>query len=75
MERYNQECNEFSNRHTMENVVEFQLQLDLAFHEHDWWKHCRFHHDNKYLGPKLVEMSKMEREINKTHVDISSLLL
>jgi hypothetical protein len=60
MERYNQEYNVFSNHHTMENEDEFLLQLDLAFLEHDLWKHYRFHHDNKYRERKQVRMSRNE---------------
>jgi hypothetical protein len=57
MVHYNQVYNVFSNHRIMENEDEFQLQLDLAFLEHDLLKHFRFHHDNKYHEQKLVMMS------------------
>jgi hypothetical protein len=57
MEHCSREYNVFSNLHIMENEDEFLLQLDLAFLEHDWLKHCRFHHDNKYPEQKQVMMS------------------
>ncbi len=60
MEHYNQGYNVFSNHHIMENEDEFLLQLDLAFLEHDLWKHYQFHHDNKYLEQKRVMMSRNE---------------
>ena len=60
MEHYNQVYNEFSNHHTMENEDEFQLQLDLAFLEHDLLKHYQFHPDNKHHEQKQVMMSIKE---------------
>lgn len=60
MERYSQACNVFSNHHRVENEDGFLLPLDLAFHEHDWWKHYRFHHGSRYHEQKRVRMSEKE---------------
>jgi hypothetical protein len=65
MEHYNQEYNVFSIHRIMENEDEFQLQLDLAFREHDLLKHYQFHHDNKHHEQRLVMKSKNKIDYKK----------